>query len=87
MALGITGFFPNASYLEGGLDHQATGVMRPGRWRCCSLALAGLVRAARLARPARFSPPPGGRSCIGCYALLLLWAGLHLTLYVALGVT
>lgn len=93
VALGITGFFPNASYLEGAA-WITRGYWRHAPWAVTLLgllALAGLVRVALVwrGRGAAFSPPPGERSLgIGHYsALLLLWAGLHLTLYVALGVT
>lgn len=93
VALGITGFFPNASYLDG-----AAWIAR-GYWQqspvaiglLTALALAGL--AAIIAAPRRSSaaPRPGSQQPAlgmpGYIALLLLWAALHLALYVVLGVT
>lgn len=93
VALGITGFFPNASYLEGAA-WIVRGYWRHAPWAVALLALLALAGLARVVsswrgRGAPFSPPPGARTLgIQHYsALLLLWAGLHLALYLVLGVT
>lgn len=93
VALGITGFFPNASYLDGAA-WIAAGYWGHAPWAVAllaALALAGLARIVVRWRSdaAAWRAIPAQRS-LGiqhAIALLLLWAGLHLALYVVLGVT
>jgi len=93
VTLGITGFFPNASYLEGAAWIAA------GYWRHAPDAVALLVGLALIGlarwligwpRDAAARRAAGAARSLGLQhyvALLLLWASLHLALYVALGVT
>ncbi|MEI2689410.1 MAG: hypothetical protein V9H69_06750 [Anaerolineae bacterium] len=93
VALGITGFFPNASYLEGAA-WIAAGYWRHAPWAVALLALLALAGLARLlsgwrsdAAAWRATSAPSSLGLQRYALLLLLWAGLHLALYVALGVT
>lgn len=93
VTLGITGFFPNASYLEGAA-WIAAGYWRHAPWAVAllaGLALLGLARWLigwrRDAAAWRAAPAPSSLGLQHYVALLLLWATLHLALYVALGVT
>ena len=93
VALGITGFFPNASYLDGA-SWIIAGYWRHAPWAAALLAVLALVGLARMAvtwrgsRSAVRADP--AQSSLGIHhfiVLLLLWTGLHLALYVGLGVT
>lgn len=97
VALGITGFFPQASYGDG------AAWIAIGYWKqsplamglLAALVLIGLGRAIvalpRSLSTLRASPGPDqGQRSLGVYGyvwLLLLWVVLHLALYVVLGVT
>lgn len=93
VALGITGFFPGASYLDGAA-WIATGYGRQSPWAMGLLALLALAGLARILGAWRTGvsalhagPPPATLGVHGYVALLLLWAACHLALYVVLGVT
>jgi len=93
VALGITGFFPNASYLDGAA-WIATGYWRQSPWAIgllAVLALAGLTRILATwhgdVSTLSANPQPPTLGIHGYAALLLLWAAFHLALYVVLGVT
>lgn len=93
VALGITGFFPNASYLDGAA-WVITGYWRHAPWAVALLAVLAAIGLARLAgtwrrtTAALWAGPP--QPSLGVHhfaALLLLWSAMHLALYVVLGVT
>jgi hypothetical protein len=90
VALGITGFFPNALYLDGAA-WIARGYWRQAPWAVGLLVVLALAGLGRILVPWRkgatqdATPQPVTLGIQRYVALLLLWVGLHLALYVVLG--
>lgn len=99
VALGITGFFPNASYLDGAA-WIAAGYLRQSPLATAALAATALIGLGRIAAGSLRSITSqrtfadhaldGEATTLGVHlyvAMLLLWTILHIALYVVLGVT